>query len=377
MIMEAGNYAYFPVLSHPMTMRFSRGLSSRTCPICGYSLQEEVEKDLAGDSGSRSMAYAQAIVTHIQTVHPDFWSWEQSKRRIGLGLGVVTGALTGIGLFYLLALVLQVPGNWGGFVAILSVGAFFIPYAVIARRGAKHFKSQWLEQGKTATPTFTRPIGLTGFETESAADDDAIMSLATSMQSQLGILGMRISSVAWKSLIPQGRAFVRVPSDGAVFRNQIMYLGANMEGKLSANDWKPLIASAMINYRKLRPQKRRLLFVMAMPVIITYVASWVFLPPLFPTTHSCANGQCAYQNWGIFILIFGGIALFVAMIIAGMLMMQRFRILSDMETVHYFGKNSLTSSLQKVIQASPGDTVNVQRRIDKIERMNLPLSGIG
>jgi len=109
---------------------------------------------------------------------------------------------------------------------------------------------------------------------------------------------------------------------------------------------------------------------MAMPVIITYIASWIFVPPLFPTTHSCANGQCAIQNWGWFILAFGGIALFVVMIIVGVIMTQKFRVLSDMETVHYFGKSSLTGSLQKVIQASPGDTLNVQRRIDRIERMN-------
>jgi len=58
------------------------------------------------------------------------------------------------------------------------------------------------------------------------------------------------------------------------------------------------------------------------------------------------------------------------MIIVGVIMTQKFRVLSDMETVHYFGKSNLTSSLQRVIQASPGDTLNVQRRIDKIERMN-------
>ena len=352
-------------------MRFSRRSTSRTCPICGYSLQEDIEKDLASDAGSKSAAYTEAIVTHIQTVHPDFWNWQQSKRRLGFGLGIVTGALTGIGLFYLLAIVLQVPGgNWGGVIPTVSFVGFFVPYALITRRGAEHFRAQWREQGKTATPTFTRPVEPTVFETGPAANNDEMVDLAMLLPSQLGILDMGISNVDWKLLIPQGRAFVRVPPDGAVFRNHTMYLAANLEGKLSANDWKPLIASSMINYRKLRPQKRRLALAMAMPVIITYVASWIFLPSLFPTTHSCANGQCAVQNLGWFILGFGGIALFVAMIIVGVIMTQKFRVLSDMETVHYFGKSSLTSSLQKVIQASPGDALSVQRRIDRIERMN-------
>ena len=109
-------------------MRFSRRSTSRTCPICGYSLQEDIEKDLASDAGSKSAAYTEAIVTHIQTVHPDFWNWQQSKRRLGFGLGIVTGALTGIGLFYLLAIVLQVPGgNWGGVIATFSSVGFLVP----------------------------------------------------------------------------------------------------------------------------------------------------------------------------------------------------------------------------------------------------------
>lgn len=350
-------------------MRLTRKPTSRTCPICGYSLEGDIEKDLASDAGSRSAAYSEAIVTHIQTVHPDFWSWEQSKRRLGFGLGIITGSLTGVGLFFLLAFILNVQGgNWGRLVATLSLGGFLIPYALITRRGEAHFRTQWHEQGKTATPTPTTLVEQTGIETSQAADDYAIVNLVTGL-SQLGILDLRISNVVWKSLIPQGRGFIRVPVDGAVFQNQTMYLATRMEGKLSESDWKPLIASAMINYRKLRPQKKRLLLAMAMPVIITYIASWIFLPPLFPTTNSCVNGQCAFQNWGMFILIFGGIALFVAMIIIGTFMMQKFRVLSDLETVHFFGKSSLTNSLQKVIQASPGDKLSVQKRIDKIERM--------
>src|SRR2546427_10638237 len=98
-------------------MRFSRGSTSRTCPICGYSLQEDIEKDLASYAGSKSAAYAEAIVTHIQTVHPDFWKWEQSKRRLGFGLGIIAGGLTGIGLFDLLANVVPVQG---GFSAVSS-----------------------------------------------------------------------------------------------------------------------------------------------------------------------------------------------------------------------------------------------------------------
>src|SRR3989442_13045377 len=113
-------------------MRFSRGSTSRTCPICGYSLQEDIEKDLASYAGPKSGAYTEAIGTHIQTVHPDFWNWQQSKRRLGFGLGTVTGALTGTGMFYLLAILLQVPGgNWSVVITTFSFVGFLVPSALV------------------------------------------------------------------------------------------------------------------------------------------------------------------------------------------------------------------------------------------------------
>src|SRR2546426_10093829 len=155
--------------SHAIKMRFSRRSMSRTCPICGYLLQDDIERDLASYAGSKSAAYTEAIVTHIQTVHPDFWNWQQSKRRLGFGLGIVTGALTGIGLFYLLAIVLQVPGGyWVGVIVIFSFVGFLVAYVLITCVGADHFRAQWREQGRTATLSLTRPVEPKMCETRSS-----------------------------------------------------------------------------------------------------------------------------------------------------------------------------------------------------------------
>src|SRR6266852_87441 len=98
-----------------------------------------------------------------------------------------------------------------------------------------------------------------------------------------------------------------IPPDRAVFGTNTLYLAECMEGKLSVDEWKPLIASAL-NYRKIS-----WVLTIAVPVIAAYAASWFLLPPLYPTTHSCANGQCAVNNVGWDILIILGPILLIAL----------------------------------------------------------------
>src|SRR5439155_626736 len=90
--------------------------------------------------------------------------------------------------------------------------------------------------------------------------DDLIINLANGLARQLDLSGVSFSSVMWQQGMVQrnrGRiatiqptSFIPIPSDGALFRNQTIYLAQNMEGKLSVDEWKPLIASALINQKK-------------------------------------------------------------------------------------------------------------------------------
>src|SRR5881409_3982496 len=105
------------------------------------------------DGAPTPAAYGEAYLTHFQTVHPDFWRWDQSKRRIGIGLGLVTATATGVLTFYVLAFVLHIDGSgWGEAVAGICTVAFVIPFALISRRGAEHFKTNGMTNATVHIP---------------------------------------------------------------------------------------------------------------------------------------------------------------------------------------------------------------------------------
>ena len=156
-----------------------------------------------------------------------------------------------------------------------------------------------------------------------------------------------------------------IPPDGVVFGTDTIYLAECMEGKLSVDEWKPLIASAL-NYRKLGGRKISWVLTIAVPVIAAYAASWFLLPPLYPTTHSCANGQCAVNNVGWDILIILGPALLVALIGFFAFTWKRFRFIADKQAADLLGKKQLLRSLQRVLDVSSPNRSFAQKRIDKL-----------
>ena len=153
---------------------------------------------------------------------------------------------------------------------------------------------------------------------------------------------------------------------GALFRNRTIYLAQNMQGKLTLDQWRPLLASALIDYRGLRTRKILWILKLTIPVVALYIVAWLLLPPLFPTTTSCYSGKCAVNNLAWDVLIPGGPFLAVGLIITNALRMRMFKGIADTETAKIFGKDQLISSLRKVSEVSPSDGWTVQRRINKL-----------
>ncbi len=339
-------------------------MRTRACPICGYTLEQDVEAEI--EEGAGRAAYPAALQDHFRRVHPDFWSWEQSKKRLGFGLGAISATLTGAGLFYLLVIVLHVGSTAGRGLASLVFVSFLLPYALITRRGAEHFKAQWQLEGKGPQPTsIGQGVADPGLLTISS--DTSILNLANDLAMQLNLPYTTFSSIAWRGTIPTGRGYLLpIPGDGAIFRDQTIYLADNIRGKLSTGELRPLIAAALINYRGLRARKTRSVLTLTLPTIALYIVAWFVLPPLFPTTTSCANGQCAINNIAWDILIIGLPFLTVGLIAANVLSMRRFKWIADKETAALFGQDQLIASLRRVAEASPSDDWNVQRRIGKL-----------
>jgi len=201
--------------------------------------------------------------------------------------------------------------------------------------------------------------------------EDPIVNLVNDLAKQIDVSGLSFSSVAWEQgierrnrgwmAIRQPTVFIPIPSDTAIFAGQMIYLVQNMQGKLTLDEWRPLLASALINYRKLRTRKIVWILSLVVPVLALYVAGWFLLPPLFPTTTSCSYGKCAVNNWAWDGLIIGGPILAIALIIASALTMRRFKWIADKETARLFGADQLISSLRRVSEVSPSDDWTVQK----------------
>src|SRR5437667_6790460 len=164
------------------------------------------------------------------------------------------------------------------------------------------------------------------------SSEEPIVNLVNDLARQLNLSDLSFSSVVWdtgivvrnrgRMAMTQPTFFLPIPPDGAIFRNQTIYLAQSMQGKLTMDEWRPLLASALINYRGLRTRKIVRILGLTIPVAALYVAGWFLLPPLFSTTTSCYNGQCAVNNLAWDVLVLGGLVLVIAFIIPSALMMR-------------------------------------------------------
>jgi len=114
---------------------------------------------------------------------------------------------------------------------------------------------EWEPEGKPVEETVRGDVE-DGTGLPSASYLDPIVGLGNELARQLG-LSQTFSSVEWQEgfvrknrgryATVQPTTLVPIPSDTPIFRGRSIYLAQNMQGQLSTEEWKPLIASALIN----------------------------------------------------------------------------------------------------------------------------------
>jgi hypothetical protein len=215
------------------------------------------------------------------------------------------------------------------------------------------------------------------------SNDAAIINLTNELAKRFG-LSKTFSTVAWETgfvrknrgryATMQPTTFVPMPADTPTFRDHTIYLARNMESQLSTDDWKPLIASALINRWKLRTRKFGRILAITVPVIAVYVAGWILLPPMYPTVTHCgppythSYGTCAIDNQAWNLLVPLGLFLWIPLLIASLISLRPLFNAStaDRETAEMFGRDNIVYSLRKVSEVSPSDAWRVQRRIGRL-----------
>ncbi len=241
---------------------------------------------------------------------------------------------------------------------------------------------EWEPEGKPAEETARGDVE-DGTGLPSASYLDPIVGLGNELARQLG-LSQTFSSVKWQEgfvrknrgryATVQPTTFVPIPSDTPIFQSRSIYLAQNMQARLSTEEWKPLIASALINRWKLRPRKILRILAITIPVIAIYIAGRFVLPPMYPTITNCgppythSYGTCATDNRGWDILVPLGLLLWIPLLVASLISLRPFfnSSIADRETAVRFGKDNLIYSLRRVSEVSPSDNWRVKRRISRL-----------
>src|SRR6267378_5799619 len=100
-------------------------------------------------------------------------------------------------------------------------------------------------------------------------DDPRLLEMASSLGQQLDLPGLNLRDIRWMEWIPAGRSARSVPSDWCSFLRHSMVMPARMTGKLTVEEWRPLIASSLVFEKKVRRSMRGRAFLLTgLPVIL-------------------------------------------------------------------------------------------------------------
>jgi hypothetical protein len=203
------------------------------------------------------------------------------------------------------------------------------------RQGLRHFKQDWIErQG------IVRATGNT-FE------DDQILRLTTELCHQLDTPKLVPKRILWKDVVqvPIGETSARIemPSDLVSTGKGNIVLPKRMQGVLTIEEWKPIIASSLIFMRWIRPKMVRTLELSILGVLGYAIATFLLLQHFGYSIYS-------YQGLALHpaVLLTLGVALFV---ITGRYFSPEAHqelLRADKKAAELYGRAEFVRALQKI-----------------------------
>ena len=201
-------------------------------------------------------------------------------------------------------------------------------------------------------------------QAEQEALDQKILGIVSSLCQQLEITNYNPGIVSWVSLIPRGRAMVEMPFDEVILSRSQVMMPAAMRTKLEPEEWRPILASALILSKKLRRKIIGRLLV-GLAVLIGISASlFVTLPILLPNlVRSCSsNGSCGYAPLGYMIAVLVGIPLplfgsVILLFVTG----RRVKLVADRMAGDLVGTKYFLEVLNKIANLAQGQIMTRKR----------------
>ena len=290
--------------------------------------------------------------THYEEVHPEYQKWLKRWTRellvIGL-LGVLTLALSLVFFFPCGVACQSNPFEWIGFYELLAytgvMGLLVFQYL----QGLRRFKRDWKE-GQGIVQTFGN-----------TSEDEQILRLTGELCHQLNTPKLVPKRVFWKDVvqvpIAETSARIEMPSDLVSTGKGNIVLPKRMQGVLTIEEWKPIIASSLIFMRWIRPKMVLTLELSVVGVLGYAVATFLLLQHF-------GYGIYSYQGLALHpaILLTLGVALFI---ITGRYFSPEARqelLRADQKAAELYGRDPFVRALQKIDSMGFADVQKLEKK---------------
>jgi hypothetical protein len=190
-------------------------------------------------------------------------------------------------------------------------------------------------------------------------EDARILAATNELIQQLKLKRQLITKISWQNRIAEGRSSILVRSDEPMIELGELVLAARARGKIGHEDWRPLIASALV-YRSpamVRKTLRHLFLRLFAPLTC-------FFALLFLTLFSVYVPEQAFLPIVIF-GFYGLTAMLLALILTWGLSppyIRKMRLLSDRLAAETVGADAFLKALSDVDRQSFDDVLNLERR---------------
>jgi hypothetical protein len=286
-------------------------------------------------------------------VHPEYQRWVRRWTREFLVVGPLVALILAVSLLFLFPCEISCrsnPFSWIGFYELLAypgaMGLLIFQY----HQGMGRFKRDWRE-GRG----IVQAIG-------SASENEQVLRLTGELCSQLGTTKLVPKKVFWKDAVqvPVGEmpANLEMPSDLVSIGSGNMVLPKRMQGVLTVEEWRPIIASSLIFMPWVRRKMVRTLELSALGVLGYAVATFLLLQ-YFGYGVFSFQGSLAFHPA---ILLTLGVALFV---ITGRYFAPEGRqelLKADKKAAELYGRDEFVRALQKIDNMGFSDVQKLEKK---------------
>jgi hypothetical protein len=182
-----------------------------------------------------------------------------------------------------------------------------------------------------------------------------ILDITKELCVKLGIFNYNPTFISWETLDSRRRRPVEFAPDDCLLERWCVTLPGSMREVLEPEDWRPIIASALIFSKKLRSRVIRIMVISAMLLLAIAGALYLLLPTLLPQTITSNpnGGPPVNGTLGAYVALPLGAALVVmGTTVVTVILARGIRSQADREAAEVVGAATFLATLNKIAKTN-------------------------